>query len=499
MLGVPRGVWSWRRTTLLLLIVAVPYAAAVALTAREGGWAAAGLLSGLLASAMIVGASGLLYLRWRIAGDPRQGWLLLVLTAWALDATTRSGLRALQPEAYDDRAAWLLTYDVLVAVGAVAILLVAQRVLLTRDPLPAGLALGVLVSVGRVTLALLAPEVGLPGEADVIAGATLLVLAGLIALALLRVPGVAEWARAGVALSLVLLSLGQVLAYHYPLGDARAAITIVTNLAGGLLLTGVTVALVLQTVRAQRREMRWLQGRLLEAEARQRRERESMHELAGTVAGIVSATRLLRGDANISASRREQLDQLVDAEITRLQETMAARHDERANAGAAVDLDEAIYPLVVALQARGNPVEWRPSGLTAQVRADDVSRAVNVLIDNVARHAPGSEAVIDVRRADESVEIHVADRGPGVPEEAREGIFDGADRGPAPYPVHGLQVAQRLVREQGGYLRLADTPPSQGAEFVIGFPVAGTGRRDRRGARRTALAGSRPPGGATKR
>ena len=276
---------------------------------------------------------------------------------------------------------------------------------------------------------------------------------------------------------------------------------IVANLVGGLLVTGVAVALVLQTVKAQRREMRWLQGRLLEAEARQRREREQMHEIAGTVAGIVSATRLLRGEANIGASRREQLDRLVDAEITRLQEVMAARHSERADAGAAVDLDEAIYPLVVALQAKGNPVEWRPSGLSAQVRADDVSKAVTVLMDNVARHAPGSEAVIDVRRADETVEIHVADRGPGVSEEAREDLFEPADRERSRHPVHGLQVARRLVDEQGGYLRLADTPPSQGAEFVIGLPAARSAdgdRRGRRGARRTAMAGSPPRGGTTR-
>jgi K+-sensing histidine kinase KdpD len=282
----------------------------------------------------------------------------------------------------------------------------------------------------------------------------------------------------------------------------RAALMIATNLAGGLAVTGVTSALALQAVRAQRREMRWLQGRLLEAEARQRHERERMHEIAGTIAGIVSATRLLRGEANISPSRREQLDRLVDTEITRLQEVMASRHDEQADAGRAVDLDEAIYPLVVELQSRGNPVEWRPSGLSARVRADDVSKAVTVLIDNVAAHAPGSEAVIDVRRSDETVEIHVSDRGPGVPAEAREEIFEPADHERARYPVHGLQVARRLVHEQGGYLRLADTPASQGAEFVIGLPAARTpdgDRRQRRGSRRTAMASSWPLGETTSR
>jgi signal transduction histidine kinase len=494
-------VWSWRRTTLLLLVVAVPYTAAVALTAREGGWGPAALLSSLLASALILGAAGLLYLRWRIAGDPRQGWLLLLMTAWAVDATTRTGLRALEPSAYDARSTWLLTLDVAVAVGAVALLLLAQRVLLTLDPLPTGLALGVLVALARAAVVLGAPPAALPRGTEMVAGFTLLALQGAIAIALLRVPAVPEWARVGVAAAVVLLGLSKVLAYDYPLGDPRAVVMIVANLVGGLLVTGVSGALVLQTVRAQRREMRWLQGRLLEAEARQRREREQMHEIAGTVAGIVSATRLLRGEATISASRREQLDQLVDSEITRLQEVMASRHDERADAGAAVDLDEAIYPLVVALKAKGNPVEWSPSGLSAQVRADDVSKAVTVLMDNVARHAPGSEAVIDVRRADETVEIHVTDRGPGVPDGAREEIFAPVDRERPRYPVHGLQVAQRLLNEQGGYLSLADTPHSQGAEFVISLPAARTSdhdRRERRGARRTAMAGARSPGGTTR-
>lgn len=83
-------------------------------------------------------------------------------------------------------------------------------------------------------------------------------------------------------------------------------------------------------------------------------------------------------------------------------------------------------------------------------------RALGNLIDNALRHSPPGE-IVDVRctRAADSLVFSVADRGPGVPVDERERIFDAFYR-PAdavPDTGHaglGLAIARSLARVQGG-------------------------------------------------
>ena len=49
-------------------------------------------------------------------------------------------------------------------------------------------------------------------------------------------------------------------------------------------------------------------------------------------------------------------------------------------------LDDVLRRLVVAQQAQGRSVSWKPSGATVVGRADDLTEALHVLLDNAAKH-----------------------------------------------------------------------------------------------------------------
>jgi signal transduction histidine kinase len=106
--------------------------------------------------------------------------------------------------------------------------------------------------------------------------------------------------------------------------------------------------------------------------------------------------------------------------------------------------------------------------------SDQLTEALNVLLDNAATHGSGA-ARIEVRAADSpstSVEIAVTDDGPGVAPELRRRIFAwGISRPGSTGQGIGLHVARDLMERQGGYLELVET--SEQTTFVLGIPMLG--------------------------
>jgi signal transduction histidine kinase len=70
--------------------------------------------------------------------------------------------------------------------------------------------------------------------------------------------------------------------------------------------------------------------------------------------------------------------------------------------------------------------------------------------------------------------VEVADRGPGVPEDEREHIFERFHRGRAAGTEHGfglgLAIGRELAERMGGTLVLADAGP--GARFRLTLPAS---------------------------
>jgi len=114
-----------------------------------------------------------------------------------------------------------------------------------------------------------------------------------------------------------------------------------------------------------------------------------------------------------------------------------------------------------------------PPVLVDPVRLDQV---LTNLLDNARAYAAGSPVQVVARQAGGTVELRVADHGPGIPGPERERIFDqfyrlkGGGRRPEGTGM-GLAICRGIVEAHGGRLRV-ETTPGGGASFVLTLPVS---------------------------
>lgn len=99
------------------------------------------------------------------------------------------------------------------------------------------------------------------------------------------------------------------------------------------------------------------------------------------------------------------------------------------------------------------------------------------LLSNAFRHAPQSSFVrMVLEQSEQGTQIHVEDEGAGIPEEAREDLFQKFWHGPGERTGTGLglYLSRRFAEEMGGTLR-AENRPQGGARFTLCLPRAGKG------------------------
>jgi signal transduction histidine kinase len=132
----------------------------------------------------------------------------------------------------------------------------------------------------------------------------------------------------------------------------------------------------------------------------------------------------------------------------------------------------------LSARERGLRIETVPPNGPCWGRGDPdaVARVVRILLDNALRHGPPGEAVrvlvdCDERRAT----LDVVDRGPGIPSEEHEHIFERFHRGAAAGSEGGfglgLAIGRELARRMGGDLVLADNY-GRGARFALSLRAA---------------------------
>ena len=129
---------------------------------------------------------------------------------------------------------------------------------------------------------------------------------------------------------------------------------------------------------------------------------------------------------------------------------------------------------------RGHAVEVDVAGddlLTGRFDLTNALRALVNLVENAAKYSPtGSPITIRARRSDDRLLISVLDRGPGVPTEERERIFEPFYR-PAGTPPDvrgtglGLSIARGLAVAQGGAVEF-EARAGGGSVFTLVLPGA---------------------------
>ncbi|MEU8834176.1 sensor histidine kinase KdpD [Streptomyces sp. NBC_01527] len=128
-----------------------------------------------------------------------------------------------------------------------------------------------------------------------------------------------------------------------------------------------------------------------------------------------------------------------------------------------IDLDE-VVPMALGGVPEGSVDLDIPETLP-MVAVDPglLERAVANIVENAVKYSPDGERVTVAASAlGARVELRVADRGPGVPDEGKERIFEPFQRyGDAPRGAGvglGLAVARGFVESMGGTLDAEDTP-----------------------------------------
>ncbi|MDX3450841.1 sensor histidine kinase KdpD [Streptomyces sp. ME02-8801-2C] len=195
------------------------------------------------------------------------------------------------------------------------------------------------------------------------------------------------------------------------------------------------------------------------------------HDLRTPLAGIKAAVSSLRSD-DVAWSEEDQAELLAGIEdgADRLDHLVGNLLDmSRLQTGTVtplireIDLDE-----VVPMALGGVPedrVELDIPETLPMVAVDPglLERSVANLVENAVKYSPDGRTVLVAASAiAERVEVRVVDRGPGVPDEAKDRIFEPFQRyGDAPRGAGvglGLAVARGFAEAMGGTLRAEDTP-----------------------------------------
>ncbi|QUC58999.1 sensor histidine kinase KdpD [Streptomyces sp. A2-16] len=208
------------------------------------------------------------------------------------------------------------------------------------------------------------------------------------------------------------------------------------------------------------------------------------HDLRTPLAGIKAAVTSLRSE-DVAWSEEDQ------AELLRAIEEGADRLDllvgnlldmSRLQTGTVTpiiretDLDE-----VVPMALGGVPedsVELDIPETLPMVHIDRglLERAVANVVENAVKYSPAGEKVlVSASAIADRVEVRVVDRGPGVPDEAKDRIFEPFQRyGDSPRGAGvglGLAVARGFTEAIGGTIHAEDTPGG-GLTMVLAVPTA---------------------------
>ncbi|MEV5464069.1 sensor histidine kinase KdpD [Actinospica acidiphila] len=215
------------------------------------------------------------------------------------------------------------------------------------------------------------------------------------------------------------------------------------------------------------------------------------HDLRTPLAGIKAAVTSLRSD-DVEWSEEDQAELLeaIEEGADRLDHLVGNLLDmSRLQTGTVTpiiretDLDEVVPMALGAVPEDTVDLDVPESLPMVGVDRGLLERSVANIVENAVKYSPpGERVLVSASAMADRVEIRVVDRGPGVPDEVKDRIFEPFQRyGDAPRGDGvglGLAVARGFAEAIGGTLHAEDTPGG-GLTMVLAVRTAPGRRRER--------------------
>ena len=216
---------------------------------------------------------------------------------------------------------------------------------------------------------------------------------------------------------------------------------------------------------------------------------DASHELRTPLTSILANLELL--EAELGGEQRDMADSALRSsrrmrrlvgDLLLLARADAGRDSPRAPVDLSAVADEAARE--AGALSSDHPVSLDLQGpVTVNGVADDLHRLAGNLIENALLHTPGGTPVtVSVRRDGDHAVLEVSDRGPGVPSDLREHVFErfargGGDAAPIGGSGLGLAIVRAVTASHGGSVELSDAEGG-GARFVVTLPADAVPRSD---------------------
>ncbi|MFJ8942260.1 DUF4118 domain-containing protein [Streptomyces sp. NPDC102395] len=208
------------------------------------------------------------------------------------------------------------------------------------------------------------------------------------------------------------------------------------------------------------------------------------HDLRTPLAGIKAAVSSLRSD-DVAWSEEDEAELLeaIEQGADRLDQLVGNLLDmSRLQTGTVTpvlretDLDEVVPMALGGVPEDSVELDIPETLPMVQVDRGLLERAVANVVENAVKHSPpGEKVLVSASALADRVEVRVVDRGPGVPDEAKERIFEPFQRyGDSPRGVGvglGLAVARGFTEAVRGTVHAEDTPGG-GLTMVLSVPMA---------------------------
>jgi len=212
------------------------------------------------------------------------------------------------------------------------------------------------------------------------------------------------------------------------------------------------------------------------------------HDLRTPLAGIQgAASSLLIAPETLPESTRRDLLSMIHGESERLSQLLTNLLDLTRLEGGTIRVQKEWHPLDEVVGAALRRAESGQGSMQVEVVLPEDLPLVPVdgalleqllinLLHNAQRHAPESPVTLRAWAARESIEIEVADRGPGISEDFRLRVFDKFFRVPGRTQDGGvglgLAICDAIARAHGGRI-WAEAREGSGACFRVSLPMEG--------------------------